>query len=79
MAEEKDMKKYLKKLVIARLNAVPRDVSFSITPYGDFTREQLIEEVEKDTEVGKAAAEMELGFLRKLPLLAKMAECRQPY
>ncbi len=66
--------KYLKKLVIARLNAVPPDVSFSIGAYGDFTRNQLIEEVEKDTEVGKAATEMELMFLRKLPKFAKMVE-----
>lgn len=66
--------KYLKKLVITRLNAVPPDVSFSIGKYGDFTRNQLIEEVEKGTEVGKAATEMELNFLRKLPLLAKMVE-----
>lgn len=66
--------KYLKKLVITRLNAVPPDVSFSIGQYGDFTRNQLIEEVEKGTEVGKAATEMELNFLRKLPLLAKMVE-----
>lgn len=66
--------KYLKKLVITRLNAVPPDISFSIGKYGDFTRDQLIEEVEKGTEVGKAATEMELNFLRKLPLLAKMVE-----
>lgn len=57
-----------------RLNAVPQDVSFSIGKYGDYTRNQLIEEVEKGTEVGKAATEMELSFLRKLPKFAKMIE-----
>lgn len=66
--------KYLKKLVVMRLNAVPQDVSFSIGKYGDYTRNQLIEEVEKGTEVGKAATEMELSFLRKLPKFAKMIE-----
>lgn len=66
--------KYLKKLVITRLNAIPPDVSFSIGEYGDFTRNQLIEEVEKDTKVGKATTEMELSFLRKLPKFAKMIE-----
>jgi len=66
--------KYLKKLVITRLNAVPPDVSFSIGKYGDYTRNQLIEEVEKESEVGKAATEMELNFLRKLPKFAKMVE-----
>ena len=66
--------KYLKKLVIARLNVIPPDVSFSIGKYGDFTRNQLIEEVEKGSEVGRAATEMELSFLRKLPKFAKMVE-----
>ena len=66
--------KYLKKLVVTRLNAVPPDVSFSIGKYGDFTRDQLIEQVEKGTDVGKAATEMELSFLRKLPKFAKMVE-----
>ena len=67
-------KKYLKKLVVTRLGAVPPDVSYSIGKYGDFTRDQLIEQVEKGTEVGKAATEMELSFLRKLPNFAKMVE-----
>lgn len=67
-------KEYLKKLVITRLNAIPPDVSFSIGDYGDFSRNQLIEEVEKGSEVGKAAMEMELKFLRKLPKFAEMTE-----
>ena len=79
MPKKKGAESYLKKLVIARLDAIPADVSFSIGPYGDFTKEQLIEEIEKESEVGKAAAEIELSFLRKLPLLSKIAGCRQPY
>ena len=71
MSKKKGVESYLKKLVIARLDAIPPDVSFSMGPYRDFTREQLIEEVEKESEVGKAATEMELSFLRKLPLLVK--------
>ena len=66
--------KYLKKLGIVRLNAVPPDVSFSIGEYGDFSRDELIIEVENGSKVGKAATEMELNFLRKLPKLAKMVE-----
>lgn len=57
-----------------RLNAIPPDMSFSIGSYGDFTRNQLIEEVEKESDIGKAATEMELRFLRKLPKFAKLIE-----
>lgn len=65
---------YLKRLVIVRLRAISPDVSFSIGEYGDFTQSQLVEEVEKGTAVGKAATEMELKFLRKLPHFSKMVE-----
>lgn len=64
-------KEYIKKLVITRLNAIPPEVSFSIGSFGSFSRDQLIKEVQKDSAVGKAAIEMELNFLRKLPDLAK--------
>ncbi len=66
--------KYLKALVVKRLNAIPPNVSFSIGDYGDFTRNQLIKEVENNTEIGKATTKMELNFLRKLPMFAKLVE-----
>ena len=58
---------YIKKLVKERLHAMPPDVSFSVGNFGDYTRNQLIEEVDKGTEVGKAAIEMQLTFIRKMP------------
>lgn len=60
---------YIKKLVKERLRAMPPDVSFSVGNFGDYTRNQLIEEVDKGTEVGKAAIEMQLTFIRKMPKL----------
>ena len=60
---------YIKKLVKERLHAMPPDVSFSIGNFGDYTRNQLIEEVDKETEVGKAAIEMQLTFIRKMSRL----------
>jgi len=60
---------YLKKLVKERLHAMPPDVSFSVGNFGDYTRNQLIDEVDKGTEVGIAAIEMQLTFIRKMPKL----------
>ena len=62
---------YIKKLVITRLNAIPPEMSFSIGGYGSFTRNELIQEVQKGSIIGAAATEMELNFLRKLPTLAQ--------
>lgn len=60
---------YIKKLVKERLAAMPPDVSFSIGDFGDFTRDELIEEVDRDSEVGKETIEMQLNFIRKMPRL----------
>ena len=71
MENDKD---YLKKFIITRLNAIPPNISFSIGNFGSFTRDELIKEVEKGSDVGKATTELELKFLRKLPQIAKMIE-----
>lgn len=57
---------YIKKLVRERISAMPPDVSFSIGNFGDYTRNELLEEVDKDSEVGRAAIEMQLTFIRKM-------------
>lgn len=63
---------YLKKLVAERLAAIPPNISFSIGRFGDFSRDQLIQEVEKGTEVGKAMIDMQVHFIQQMPkLLAK--------
>jgi len=63
----KEYIEYLKRLVKERLAAMPPDVSFSIGSFGDFTRDQLIDEVEEYSEVGKEAIEMQLDFIRRMP------------
>ena len=64
---------YLKKLVKERLAAMPPNVSFSIGEYGDFSREDLILEVEKESEIGKALIDMQVNFIIEMPkLLSKM-------
>lgn len=63
---------YIKKLVKERLHAMPPDVNFSVGSFGDYTRDQLIEEVDKGSDVGKSAIEMQLNFIRKMPRLLNL-------
>jgi hypothetical protein len=63
---------YVQKLVVERLMAIPPDVSFSVGEYGDFTRNDLIKEVMKNSKVGKATIEMELNFIRQMPKISQM-------
>ena len=58
--------KNVKELVKLRLMATPDNISVSLGGLGEFTRDQLIEEVEKGSPVGDAAIRMELNFIRKM-------------
>ncbi len=62
---------YIRKLVVARLQAVPPNISFSVGKFGDFTKDELIEQVREGSNVGKATIEMELNFLREMPKLSE--------
>lgn len=66
--EKKDTE-YIKKLVKKRLEAMPPEVSFSIGDFGDFTRDQLIEEIDKYSEVGKETIRIQIEFIKKMPKL----------
>lgn len=66
MKYEKDIKTLVKK----RLSAMPPEIGFSIGKHY-FSPSQLIQEVEKNTEVGKEIIEMQIDFIRKMPHLLK--------
>ena len=55
-----------KELVIARLLLLPSGKKISIGSYGDFTKEELIENINKGNEVGKKIIEIEMDFLKAL-------------
>mgnify|MGYP000005724600 CR=1 FL=1 len=54
----------IKKLVITRLQSMPPNLKLSVGRYGTFTKEELIERVQKEDEVGKLIIEMQLKYLR---------------
>jgi len=66
---DKEDVQYIKKLVKERLSVLPPDVSFSVGNYGDFSPQDLIDEIDKNSEVGKAAIEMQINFIKKMPKL----------
>ena len=64
--QEKEKKKEIIDLVVARLEILPSNVQISIGSSEAFTRDQLIEHVKKDDKVGKKIVEVELEYLRLL-------------
>ncbi len=55
---------YARSLVMARLSAMPPNVSFSIGSLGTFGRDDLISQVKRGTAVGQAAIKMQIQFLK---------------
>lgn len=53
-------------LVIARIDMIPSDKFISIGSDGEFTKQQLIEEVKNNSEVGRKVIEMQLEYIRLL-------------
>jgi len=69
MAEKKDKNKIneeIKKMVIARLEVFPSDKKISIGSIGELTKKEMIENVEKETDIGEKIVEVQLNYLRTL-------------
>jgi len=54
----------VRKLVLARLSVLSGDTMISLGSEGSFTRDQLLESVEKGDRVGEKLAEIQLEWLR---------------
>lgn len=63
----------IRKLVIARVRATPKNVRVSIGS-NDYGKEELIQNVKDDTEVGKEIIEIQMQYLRDLASGAIYAE-----
>jgi hypothetical protein len=55
----------IKNLVLVRLEAMPSNIKIFLGGKS-FRKEELIEEVKKDTELGKLIIEMQLKYLRQM-------------
>jgi len=60
------IKKEIKDLVIARLGILPSGKKISIGSSGEFTKEQLIDHVEKEDDIGEKITEIELAYLQAI-------------
>lgn len=64
--DTEEKKKEIIQIVKARLAVMPKDAVLSIGSYGEYNRDQLIREVEQDTEVGKKVVDIQMQYLQML-------------
>lgn len=55
----------IRKLVLARVKATPKDVRISVGS-NEYTRDELIENIEQGSEVGHEIEEIQIEYLRDL-------------
>lgn len=56
----------IRKLVVARLRSFPAGRKISIGADGEFTKDELIDRVEKDDRIGKKIVQIQLSYLQSL-------------
>lgn len=61
-----NIEKEVRELVIAWLKTMPPDKKLSIGSEGDFSRDELIQHVNKEDELGKKIMEVRMEYLRLL-------------
>lgn len=68
MENKKDIiEKEIQELVKARLSVMPDDISISVGAEGEtYTRDELIEHVDKGDNIGKLIIDIDMGFLQAL-------------
>ena len=55
-----------KEIILARVRAYTDDFELSIGGKGTFSRDEIVENIEKETDVGKEIIEMQMEYLRDL-------------
>lgn len=56
----------IRQLVVERLKTLPSGRKISMGSKGDFSKEQLIEHVGKNDEIGKKIVQIQLSYLQSL-------------
>ena len=61
---QKTTEEEIQQLVIERLNIFPSELKISIGANGVFSKDELIEHVKKNDQIGKKIIEIQLSYLR---------------
>jgi len=61
----KEIQKKIKELVITKIEAhMPSNLKLSIGSYGALTKEEIIEHIEKEDEIGQQIVKAHMSFLK---------------
>ena len=55
-----------KRLVIARLDALPSNIGIAVGSAGNFSKQELLDRIEKEDEIGQMFVDLDISYLRAL-------------
>lgn len=63
--KNQELDEYIKELVIARINAISKDLEISFGEK-EYTKEEIVASIRENNELGREFIEMQLKFLRDI-------------
>lgn len=63
--ENQELDEYIKELVIARINAISKDLEISFGEK-EYTKEEIVASIRANNELGREVIELQLKFLRDI-------------
>lgn len=64
--DKKNEEQILKELVLARIDVMPSNFKLSVGNEGIFTKDQIMDLIEKEDPIGKQIIQMQLSFIKAL-------------
>lgn len=65
ITEDSDLQKYIKELVVARINALSDELEISVGGE-NITKEEILKSIDEGNELGQEVIEMQLKFIRDM-------------
>jgi len=66
LTEQEQIKEDIKQLVIARIRTIPKNLQIAVGGDGGFSRDEAIENILNESELGGELIDMQLEFLRDM-------------
>lgn len=64
--QQENVSQEIVNLVVSRIEAMPPNVELSVGQGGDYTKEQLIDSVRKQDDIGRQMIDVQMEYLRSL-------------
>lgn len=66
MSQSDKTDKIIQKIILARVSTMPNNIGVSIGSNGEFSKDEILEHIKKDDQIGKKFIEVQMSYLQSL-------------